>query len=420
MHVRTLGFRKLISWVPKNLEVVWIKIRPHRLPRTVSVLFYAIVYFPPNSSNEDELIDHLLESYDYICTNFPEAGVTTIGDLNRLDTNQICAGNNLVQVVDKPTRKDAILDKILTNISDYYLTPEISVPIGTSDHDTVIWTSKSTSSSHSNEQRKRVVRPMAESSIRDFGQWIQNHDWPDVYAETTTIAKCDAFYRTLNDALNMYIPCKTVRLHNEDKPWMTNYIKDLIQKRQKVFHKEHRSCRWKRLRNKVKHAIIKAKKDYYRDRVQRHKKANPAQWYQQIKVMANLNKIDAIIQPPSHVDSTDFMAVADVINDHFVSISSDLRPLSITDLPSYRPDPHPSPSVMDYEVYNMLRRTKAGKAGGPDGISARIVREFAYELSKPLADIYIKKQLLPRRSCATAVEESCSSSNSQGKACKVG
>ena len=49
------------------------------------------------------------------------------------------------------------------------------------------------------------------------------------------------------------------------------------------------------------------------------------------------------------------------INDHFVAISSDLQPLSIGDLPSYRPDPEASPSVQEFEVYNMLLKTKAGK-----------------------------------------------------------
>ena len=39
----------------------------------------------------------------------------------------------------------------------------------------------------------------------------------------------------------------------------------------------------------------------------------------------------------------------------------------------------------------MLLKTKAGKAGGPDGISSRLIREFAQELSiKPLADILNK------------------------------
>ena len=38
--------------VPDDLEVVWVKIRHQRLPRAISVLFYAIVYFPPNSKVE--------------------------------------------------------------------------------------------------------------------------------------------------------------------------------------------------------------------------------------------------------------------------------------------------------------------------------------------------------------------------------
>ena len=41
----------------------------------------------------------------------------------------------------------------------------------------------------------------------------------------------------------------------------------------------------------------------------------------------------------------------------------------------------------EFEVYNMLCKTKAGKAVGPDGILSRIIQEFAFELSKPLADI---------------------------------
>ena len=193
-------------------------------------------------------------------------------------------------------------------------------------------------------------------------------------------------------------------------------LKSLIQERQQVFHKEHRSRRWKRLRNKVRYAIIKAKKDYYRNRVQHHKKANPAEWYKQIEVMANLNKAGTTIQPPPHVDdSSDLKAVAASINSHFVSIYNDLQPLSISDLPSYRPDPEPSPSVQEFEVYNMLRKTKAGKAGGPDGVSSRIIREFAFELSKPYG--HFKPLVgLYRRRCSTAVEKGSCCSNSQGKA----
>ena len=201
---------------------------------------------------------------------------------------------------------------------------------------------------------------------------------------------CNAFYETLNQTIDTHFPSKSVRVYSNDKPWMNSYIQSLIGESYRVFQKEHRSKKWKRLRNKVKRAIHKAKRDYYRTRVQRHKRANPAEWYKEIKIMTNCNKGESTIQPPPQVDPNDLKAVADSINHHFVSVSKDLKPLDTSDLPAYRPDPNPSPVVQEFEVCEMLLKTKAGKAGGPDGISSRLIREFAHELSKPLADILNK------------------------------
>jgi len=81
-------------------------------------------------------------------------------------------------------------------------------------------------------------------------------------------------------------------------------------------------------------------------------------------------------------------------------VSKDLDPLDTTKLPAYLPDSKPCPTVEQFEVYEMLNKIKIGKAGGPDGISARLIREFSYELSKPLADIlnqsYIEGSVPPQ------------------------
>ena len=50
----------------------------------------------------------------------------------------------------------------------------------------------------------------------------------------------------------------------------------------------------------------------------------------------------------------------------------------------------PVPLLRILKSIKCFKKTKAGKTGGPDGISSRIIREFAYELSKPLADILNK------------------------------
>ncbi|XP_072021915.1 uncharacterized protein [Amphiura filiformis] len=373
--------------VPDHLEVLWVKARPERLPREIPVLFYAIIYSPPDNPHESELIAHLLHGFDYIRTQYPQAGVTLFGDINRLDTTQICSGNGLTQVVNKPTRKDAILDKIITTMNRYYKEPEIYSPVGTSDHSSVLWTPLNSLPSKANTTRSRVVRPMKDSNMREFGIWIGERNWSEVYEKTSAVEKCNAFYTTLQEGIDRYFPIKTMKVHSADKPWMTSYIKRLIDERQQVFHREHRSRKWKRLRNKISREIAKAKKEHYKTRVQRHKKANPAEWYKQIKVMANLSNSESTIQPPPGVDANDFEAVANSINNIFASVSNDLDVLDTAKLPAYRPDPNPCPTVHDYEVYEMLKKIKIGKAGGPDGISARLIREFSYELSKPLAEI---------------------------------
>lgn len=71
--------------VPRGLEVVWVQIRPKRLPRTVSSIFVATVYSPPNINNDTTLVTYLTEAADDIFRNHPGAGVIIRGDMNRLN-----------------------------------------------------------------------------------------------------------------------------------------------------------------------------------------------------------------------------------------------------------------------------------------------------------------------------------------------
>ena len=54
-------------------------------------------------------------------------------------------------------------------------------------------------------------------------------------------------------------------------------------------------------------------------------------------------------------------------------------------LPSFLPAPKPCPFVSPWEVYKALSKIREKTSGGPDGISARIVRLFSVELATPLS-----------------------------------
>ena len=103
--------------------------------------------------------------------------------------------------------------------------------------------------------------------------------------------------------------------------------------------------------------------------------------------MTTKNKTQSTIKPPPGVDATKPTDIAQSVNEHFVSIGTDISSLNMQDLPAFLPAPSPVPKLFPWQVYNKLSKLKTKKAGGPDGISAKLIREFAYEISIPLTNI---------------------------------
>ena len=96
-----------------------------------------------------------------------------------------------------------------------------------------------------------------------------------------------------------------------------------------------RSERWKRLRNKVRREIFKAKKKHYKSRVSITQASHmyPGEWYKQTKLLAKLDNTERTIQPPLGIDVNGF-EVAVYSRRIFASVSHDLDPLDIRMLPT--------------------------------------------------------------------------------------
>ena len=62
-------------------------------------------------------------------------------------------------------------------------------------------------------------------------------------------------------------------------------------------------------------------------------------------------------------------------------------PLDFGELPAYLPAKDPPPHLYPWEVYNEPRKINPNKSSGPDGVSARLIMEFAYEIIVPFIDI---------------------------------
>ncbi|XP_072179177.1 uncharacterized protein [Diadema setosum] len=354
--------------VPRDIEVVWCHIRPKRLPREVSSIYIASVYCPPNCGIEPDLTDHLITSVDTIRTQHPDAGFVMLGDFNQLDTDTICQNISLQQIIKAPTRNNALLDKIMTNLMRFYRNAEITSPLGLSDHNVILWYPQLSSLLHRNVVHTRVVRPMRDSDIRAFGQWISSQTWSEVSDAGETAGKCDAFYAALHSAIDQFFPTKQVKTHQNDKPWVTPVLKAMIKQRQSLF-KSGSKYQWKACSNKVIRTIAREKQRFYHDRVHNLKHEDPKSWYRNIRIMTNGSRQSPNIDVPN-IDQSETLQIAQAINKQFVQVASDIPPLNRNNLPAYLPARGPPPSVQPWEVMRQLERVKVGKSAGPDEVPA--------------------------------------------------
>ena len=125
--------------VPDELECRWVLVQPKRLPRSVSLLAVCGVYSPPNSPHHELLHQFLTDSMDALHTKYQDIGFAILGDFNKMDIKPVLRNHNLKQIIKFPTRGNAILDLILTNINYLLGKPVAMNPICKSDHICIVW-----------------------------------------------------------------------------------------------------------------------------------------------------------------------------------------------------------------------------------------------------------------------------------------
>ena len=106
------------------------------------------MYIMTDSSYQDLLQCHLNESMDYLKTKHSDIRFPILGDINIyihiiMNVTNVLYAHELKQLINFPTRGDAISDLILTNIGYCYDNPFDASPIGKSDHTytCIVWKS---------------------------------------------------------------------------------------------------------------------------------------------------------------------------------------------------------------------------------------------------------------------------------------
>ena len=127
-----------VPWLHNpSFEVMWFSFKACRMPRSVTHLLLGVVYHPP-AANNFAMNEYLISSIDEFTRRHPGCGVLILGDFNRLHEGSLRA-YPLRQVVSKPTREHAILDKIFTNVGSWYTEPATLPAVTNSDHFSVLY-----------------------------------------------------------------------------------------------------------------------------------------------------------------------------------------------------------------------------------------------------------------------------------------
>ncbi|XP_063887196.1 uncharacterized protein LOC135114899 isoform X1 [Scylla paramamosain] len=252
--------------------------------------------------------------------------------------------------------------------------------MGRSTHLSILWSPTPTTSTPRSAVT-RTHRPMPDSAMREFGQWVTQHPWTEVLDEEDVHVKWQNYVATTTAAFHHYFPAKSVTTHPSDAPWMTPRIKRLMRQRTWAFH----SCPvlYRKLRNRVIREIKNAKASYYPDKIHHLKLTNNRQWYAKIKALCGLQKHTPSFPCTSHLPAN---LAAQEMNDHFAAICQTFPPLHTTPLPAYLPAPSPPHTVQAMDVFKRILKFKP-RSTTPTDLPIKIYKEFALEQATPLCSI---------------------------------
>ena len=113
---------------------------------------------------------------------------------------------------------------------------------------------------------------------------------------------------------------------------------------------------------------------------------DPGKWYAMAKKIGAVNDIngsDIKVESLSHLSNKE---CADVIAQHFSSVSNEYHPIDYTQLPCYLPAP-PPPQVNEFDVYMRINRIKKTKSTLPIDIPDQLRKKCSHFLAAPLTSI---------------------------------
>ena len=384
--------------VSKFPEHVWCKLRSaHAKDILIGVCYRtptSSVFGPDNDDMLRDLIQEIGSKHHVLMGDFnypdidwsmhsclPTASKDTQLFLDCLDDNF------LLQHVTVPTRKDSILDLIISDEPDTVSVVQNLGNFVSSDHDML---SFDVNISVTESSIRRYVLDYAKGDYISMRNELQTVDWEGIL-ESLPVVECWKAFREIIDSMEKkYIPIKSVLSSGIKKPvWMTHKALKSVKKKYKVYSKyksrDHPAC--VAATKKAKTDIKNAKRNFEYKLAQNIKKDKKSLFaYARSK-----SKVKTKVGPLTDCKGravTSFLEMAEEFNECFAST---FTKEDITCTPDADEVFHGTSEETLYDmdvntdmIQAKLSKLRTDKAPGADGMSPWLLKEIQELLVTPI------------------------------------
>ena len=238
---------------PDGFELLAVVGRVHGIKEKI---FCLTAYTPPNITpvRAKQMLEFMSDVIGEGKRQFQGCTIVVAGDYNQWPVQDIIEEHpNLTEVNHGPTQGDKSIDRTMVNFGRSVVESKSLRPLETgegsaSDH-RIAWL----------KAEFKVVKPktisfsyrvFTEKGATSFLADLSTTDWSSVYRANSSDDKVIEFQAILDSLMAKNFEWKTTVRVADDPPWMNDKIRRLIKKRRKIYDREGRSARWKRLKKK--------------------------------------------------------------------------------------------------------------------------------------------------------------------------
>ena len=282
--------------------------------------------------------------------------------------------NNLSQLIDFPTREKNTLDIFATTHPNLFLQALSVAPLGKSDHSGFFLQSSRNSSSIP-LYRKVMTRDFREKNHGLFLSLLLSINWDTILSSDSVDNAISSFNDVVFTLFDICFPLRSVRMREDDPPWMTPFIKFLFNRIDRTFSTSR--SQYICLREEFSRNVSRAKATFCQSLF-----ADVQNSRQKWK---NINRISKR-SPAPHSISND---QADQLNVNFSSsfLPSDIHELDAVLSCNSVDSSSTSFCVSEFDVFSELKRIRSSKCGY-DMIPGWVFKRYAHELAAPLTAIF--------------------------------